>query len=405
MMRAVGQGYALSVALLAIWSMGAIPRYQARLDGTETAKRARERELGDDEDAIAFNKHDCPYAITNAKVAQRQRHDSTIEGNVVKVTHLQFGRTGNRFMAVYRNLALGYCCKSKQVWLPPKDDVLAPGIFNEGTPGPRWFDFSSAPDVEGVDLGRCPNDIIWENRGAMQMAGLDNPERSKYLPHIRDCMAKAPRLLGCEAAYYFPQDIAVCPRKKKPFLALGDRNPPGGAGNLVLHVRSGDIFFDRVVPYKGQPPLQFYLLLMEDQPWDRIDIVTNGQHWDNVNPVVPALMAMRATGALPDNVYFHTERSMGEDLQSMLCADSLGVAKSSLVNFLSYHSTANRVYYPWRCNHDLRELARLRPKAKVYGLQLDRSGSYSVYRHWENTPDQRAEMLGYNVTTTFQRCI
>lgn len=65
-------------------------------------------------------------------------------------------------------------------------------------------------------------------------------------------MAKAPRLLDCEAAYYFPQDIAVCPRKKKPFLALGDRNRPGGAGNLVLHVRSGDIFFDRVVPYKGQ---------------------------------------------------------------------------------------------------------------------------------------------------------
>lgn len=70
---------------------------------------------GDDEDVVAFNKHDCPYAIPDAKTAIRERHDSKIEGNVVKVTHLEFGRTGNRFMAVIRNLALGYCCKSKQV--------------------------------------------------------------------------------------------------------------------------------------------------------------------------------------------------------------------------------------------------------------------------------------------------
>lgn len=125
-------------------------------------------------------------------------------------------------------------------------------------------------------------------------------------------MVKAPRLLGCEAAYYFPQEIAVCPKKKKAFAfrterkQLSEENPynqdvgsgssrgglpngeiegrdktttggsnesepnkeqyiqrtlqvkhdveqdRGGAGNLVLHVRSGDIFFDRVVPYKGQ---------------------------------------------------------------------------------------------------------------------------------------------------------
>ncbi|CAN0030474.1 unnamed protein product [Ectocarpus fasciculatus] len=274
-------------------------------------------------------------------------------------------------------------------------------------------------------------------------------------------MVKAPRLLGCEAAYYFPQDITVCPKKKNAFAVrnerkqLSEENPDvgfgsrgglpnsdiegrdrtaggrnvngstpnkeqntqrilqvdhdveqdgGGAGNLVLHVRSGDIFFDRVVPYKGQPPLQFYMLVMQDQPWDRVDIVTNGQNWENVNPVMPALMAKRATGELPDNVYFHTERSMGEDLQAMLCADALGVAKSSLINLLGFHSTANRVYYPWRCNDELAELARTRPETKVYGLPLDRTGAYTVYRHWENTPAQRAEMLGYNLTATFERC-
>lgn len=109
--------------------------------------------------------------------------------------------------------------------------------------------------------------------------------------HLRDCIKKVPRLTGCEAAYYFPQDIAVCPAKTDPSslqkrpdqtynirdnrdaasgsqrkLGLNDgqegRNTSSlegeqgdgeaGDGNLVIHVRSGDIFFDRVKARKGQ---------------------------------------------------------------------------------------------------------------------------------------------------------
>lgn len=40
---------------------------------------------------------------------------------------------------------------------------------------------------------------------------------------------------------------------------------------------------------------------------------------------------------------------------------------------------------------------------QVYGLQLGQS-AYSVYNHWENTPDQRAEMLEYNGTAVFEQC-
>ena len=36
-----------------------------------------------------------------------------------------------------------------QVTLPPKDPVVAPGMFGKGVHGPRHFDFSSAPDVPG----------------------------------------------------------------------------------------------------------------------------------------------------------------------------------------------------------------------------------------------------------------
>ena len=38
-----------------------------------------------------------------------------------------------------------------KVILPPKGPILVPGRFGEGTPGPRYFDFSDAPAVPDFD--------------------------------------------------------------------------------------------------------------------------------------------------------------------------------------------------------------------------------------------------------------
>lgn len=58
----------------------------------------------------------------------------------------------------YTTIRTGICCwhlANRQVSLPPKDSTLAPGIFNEGTPGPRHFSFLSADDVPGFDPSEC----------------------------------------------------------------------------------------------------------------------------------------------------------------------------------------------------------------------------------------------------------
>ena len=57
----------------------------------------------------------CPYAIHSKEEARARATNASIPGNIVKVEHLRFCRTGNHFIAVLRNLALGYCCKSKLV--------------------------------------------------------------------------------------------------------------------------------------------------------------------------------------------------------------------------------------------------------------------------------------------------
>lgn len=65
-----------------------------------------------------------------------------------------------------KNVVYGSC---HQVSLPPKDDILAPGVFNKGVSGPLWFDFSSAPDVEGFESLSCKANITWAGQRAFRM--------------------------------------------------------------------------------------------------------------------------------------------------------------------------------------------------------------------------------------------
>ncbi|CAM9291812.1 unnamed protein product, partial [Ectocarpus fasciculatus] len=115
----------------------------------------------------------CPYAVPTQKEALSRGQRSTDPGNVIDITSFNSGRMGNHFIALYRTLTLGFCCKSKMVTLPPKDDILAPGVFNEGTPGPRWFDFSGAPDVAGFNAGSCPPSITWGGGDAFYQTGRE----------------------------------------------------------------------------------------------------------------------------------------------------------------------------------------------------------------------------------------
>lgn len=56
----------------------------------------------------------------------------------------------------------------------------------------------------------------------------------------------------------------------------------------------------------GKPPLQYYLGVIQDQRWDRIDVVTFASNAQTLNPVIPELRRLNATGQLPDNFYIHT---------------------------------------------------------------------------------------------------
>ncbi|CAN0033849.1 unnamed protein product, partial [Ectocarpus sp. 6 AP-2014] len=308
-------------------------------------------------------------------------NSSTNPGNVFEVTSFDFGRMGNHFFALYRAINLGFCCKSKMVTLPPKDDILAPGIFNKGTPGPRWFDFSDAPDVAGFNASTCPPAITWGRRDSFYLTGR---ERDRFF-----IMNVSSHRVECEAMYYFPTDVDICSsshnhnsdddvdrdgdggtvevssRSEEEEEEVEDANGIGkyAPAKLVIHVRSGDIFVDPVHPAHGQ----FYLRLLRERKWNRVDIVTNGytDATHGINPVIPALESRVAAGHLPANIHFHKYRSMAEDLTSLVCADALVPARSTVFKLLSYHATATQIFVPMRCSGFLTDLQDDRPHVKV----------------------------------------
>lgn len=55
---------------------------------------------------------------------------------------------------------------------------------------------------------------------------------------------------------------------------------------------------------------------------------------------------------------------MAEDLLSMLCADGIVVATSTLNNLFSHHSRASRIYFPYTCAGKMRNM-NVRPGTQV----------------------------------------
>eukprot|EP00903_Cladosiphon_okamuranus_P021969 g20199.t1 len=365
----------------------------------------------------------CPYILRKPE-ERSSRLDPSIAGNFLHFTGLNYGRMGNRFGTVSQNLKLGYCCQSKLVWLPPKDDTLAPGVFNTGTPGPRWFDFTRAPDVAGFNASSCPALIAWTPKQAFRLDGLDNSTHRYYTPNLKECIKSVPRLIGCEAAYFFPMDIDVCQsgqtiagnrsreeQSSNEARAIGvDFEGEEAAGNLVIHIRSGDIFTSHPHPKYGQPPLQFYLRAIEHRNWDRIDVVTsgNGTQDGGINPVVTALEEAFGDGEL-QNIHFHKNRTFEEDLLSILCtAGGLVTARSTMANPLVYHSAASRVYISGGCGEIVDNIERMssvqkRHKQIYRAIYSEPTKQYSPYRSWNGTSDQIAEMLSFPVAG-FEHC-
>ena len=67
-------------------------------------------------------------------------------------------------------------------------------------------------------------------------------------------------------------------------------------------------------------------------------------------------------------------RSMEEDLKAMMCADALGIAKSTINSLTAFHGNASRIYSPSDCRGGmLKKLAKIHPKVQVGSAYHERA--------------------------------
>ncbi|CAN0402557.1 unnamed protein product [Ectocarpus fasciculatus] len=90
---------------------------------------------------------------------------------------------------------------------------------------------------------------------------------------------------------------------------------------------------------------------------------------------------------------------MGEDRRSMICADGFVAAKSTLRHVISHHSSAKQMYLPAACEEKLETLGTERLGTQIFGTGFVER----VYRRWNNTADQLAETMTFDVGG-FEQC-
>lgn len=65
--------------------------------------------------------------------------------------------------------------------------------------------------------------------------------------------------------------------------------------------------------------------------------------------------------------FISQNRTMEEDLRSMMCADTLALAKSTLINLTAFHSKAKQLFAPTDCDSKLSRIAQQLPDTQVCG--------------------------------------
>lgn len=154
--------------------------------------------------------------------------------------------------------------------------------------------------------------------------------------------------------------------------------------NLVIHLRGGDVFKKNPHREYGQPPLCFYVKILEEFNWSGVTIV----HQDNQNPVLKPLLArIKRMG-----VSLHVQSSsLEEDVGLILRAHSVASSRGTFIPAITGLSSSIQKVFLFGVGQQFREDLE---KVTV----LDRSGGYwsrVCDANWANTEEQRNLMVSY----------
>ena len=176
------------------------------------------------------------------------------------------------------------------------------------------------------------------------------------------------------------------------FNRLPTRFPEKPDDQLLIHIRSGDIFSTWVAPHYPQPPLAFYKLviarLMAEKRIASIKLVFENR----LNPVIPELEAHIAGLGIP----FTTQSgTLADDVAALVNGRYLVFGLGTFGPGVCHLSErVEEVYYfasGWP--QHFRGIPTIGKIVEV----VDRAGAYTKVGEWDNSPERRQLMIDYPI--------
>ena len=159
------------------------------------------------------------------------------------------------------------------------------------------------------------------------------------------------------------------------------------ANDLVVHVRSGDIYFRERVGNWGQPPAAYYEKIIREGPWSRVFVVCE----DNESPVLLPIAALCESLGIE---HFFQSATLAEDLALLASATNLVVGRGTFAPAVVLLNVALEKVFFFEDRFDSKFVD---PSTELVRV-LDEQGTYreSVLQgRWVNSEEQRELMVSY----------
>jgi hypothetical protein len=150
---------------------------------------------------------------------------------------------------------------------------------------------------------------------------------------------------------------------------------------LVIHIRSGDIFTSKPHPGYIIPPLSYYKNIIEQKKYKNIYLLAE----DRLNPCIDQLIKLYPT------IIFKLQ-SLEEDIKIILAARNIVISYGTFITSILIHSdNTENVYVPSYLNYNNHEDTI--PDCTMHVTDLEKY--HKMMLPWKNTVEQREKMLTY----------
>jgi hypothetical protein len=149
-----------------------------------------------------------------------------------------------------------------------------------------------------------------------------------------------------------------------------------GNNDLVIHIRSGDIFSSSPHPMYLMPPLTYYTNIIGQNNFDNIYLIAE----DTLNPCITQLLQL-----FPQIIF--TIQSLEKDINVVLAAKNIVMSFGTFIpQLLELSDNIKTIYTPSYYNYN-------KPGCETRTTELGQYHTNMI--PWKNTAEQRNTMITY----------